>query len=164
MKSRFLFPNLFLLLGISIALPSLILGFFVLIKDFSIDFFTVKLPFKYYFSDTFTSGFSKLNLNDEVSVLNFTDEIATVGSIIGLIFIAFSKLKVEDEYVSKVRLESLQWAIYFNFGLLILATIFIHGMVYFNVIIFNMFTPLVFFIARFYFILFLKPKLENSKS
>jgi hypothetical protein len=108
------------------------------------------------------TGSSKTHFNDEVSVLNFTDEIAAIGSIIGLILIAFSKVKIEDEYVTITRLESLQWAIYFNFSLLILATVFVHGMAYFQVIIFNMFTPLVFFIIRFYFILFLKPRFEKN--
>ncbi len=162
MKSRFLFPHRFKLIGWIIAIPALILGGFVLFNDLSFDFLTIKLPFKYYFSDSFVTGSSKTNFNDEVSVLNFTDEIAAVGSIIGLILVAFSKVKIEDEYVKITRLESLQWAIYFNFGLLILATIFVHGMAYFQVIIFNMFTPLVFFIIRFYFILFLKPRFEKN--
>ena len=162
MKSRFLFPHRFKLIGWIIAIPALILGGFVLFNDLSFDFLTIKLPFKYYFSDSFVTGSSKTNFNDEVSVLNFTDEIAAVGSIIGLILVAFSKVKIEDEYVKITRLESLQWAIYFNFGLLILATIFVHGMAYFQVIIFNKFTPLVFFIIRFYFILFLKPRFEKN--
>lgn len=162
MKSRFLFPHQFKLIGWIIAIPSLILGSFVLFNDYSSDFLTVRLPFKYYFSDTFVQGYSKMNINSETSSLNFTDEIAAVGSIIGLILIAFSKVKIEDEYVTITRLESLQWAIYFNFSLLILATVFVHGMAYFQVIIFNMFTPLVFFIIRFYFILFLKPRFEKN--
>lgn len=162
MKSRFLFPHRFKLIGWIIAIPALILGGFVLFHDFSFDFLTFKLPFKYYFSDTFVQGSSKVHFDDEVSVLNFTDEIAAIGSIIGLILVAFSKVKIEDEYVTITRLESLQWAIYFNFGLLILATLLVHGMAYFQVIIFNMFTPLVFFIVRFYFILFLKPRFEKN--
>lgn len=162
MKSRFLFPHRFKLIGWIIAIPSLILGGFVLFNDLSFDFLTIKLPFKYYFSDSFVTGLSKTHFNDEVSTLNFTDEIAAIGSIVGLILISFSKVKIEDEYVTITRLESLQWAIYFNFGLLILATIFVHGMAYFQVIIFNMFTPLVFFIIRFYFILFLKPRFEKK--
>lgn len=162
MKSRFLFPHRFKLIGWIIAIPALILGGFVLFNDLSFDFLTIKLPFKYYFSDSFVIGSSKTHFNDEVSVLNFTDEVAAIGSIIGLILVAFSKVKIEDEYVTITRLESLQWAIYFNFGLLILATIFVHGMAYFQVIIFNMFTPLVFFITRFYFILFLKPRFEKN--
>jgi hypothetical protein len=160
MEPRFLFPHRYKAIGWLIAIPSLILGIFVLFNDFSFDFLTVQLPFKYYFSDTFTLGSSKIHGTDEVSALNFTDEIATIGSIIGLLFVAFSKVKIEDEYVSKIRLESLQWAIYFNFALLILATFFVHGMSYFQVIIFNMFTPLIFFIVRFNYILYIKPSFE----
>jgi len=93
---------------------------------------------------------------DNGTELNFTDEIATIGSIVGLIFIAFSKVKFEDEYVSKIRLESLQWAIYLNFGLLIIATIFIHGLAYYNVTVYNMFTPLIIFIVRFYYLILIK--------
>ena len=156
MEPRFLFPHRYKLIGWVIAVPCIILGLFVLFNDFSFDFLTIQLPFKYYFSDTFTLGNSKINGTDEVTALNFTDEIATIGSVIGMLMIAFSKVKIEDEYVSKIRLESLQWAIYFNFVLLILTTIFVHGMAYFQVIIFNMFTPLVFFIIRFHYILFVK--------
>lgn len=164
MEPRFLFPHRYKLIGWIIAIPSITLGLFVLFNNFSFDFLTIKLPFRYYFSDTFVQGTGKANITDEVSVLNLTDETATIGSIIGLILIAFSKVKVEDEYVSKIRLESLQWAVYFNFVLLILATLFVHGMAYFQVIIFNMFTPLVFFIVRFYYIIFVKNSEKNINS
>jgi hypothetical protein len=158
MKSRFLFPHQFKIYGWIIAIPSIILGLLILLNDFIFEFLTVKLSFKYYFTDSFMK-----TLNDkQVSVLNFTDEIATIGSIMGLIFIAFSRLKFEDEYVQKTRLESLQWAIYVNFAFLIIATIFIYDMAYFDVLVLNMFTPLVFFIIRFYFILFLKPRFEKN--
>lgn len=162
MKPRFLFPHRYKLIGWLVAVPSLILGLFVLIGDFSFDFLTVSLPFKYVFSDTFVSsgGTGIGHVNDEVSVLNFTDEIAAVGSIVGLLLVAFSKVKTEDEYVAKIRLESLQWAIYLNFALLMLAIIFIHGMAFFSVIVYNMFTPLLLFIIRFHYILFLKPSFE----
>jgi hypothetical protein len=156
MEPRFLFPHRYKFIGWVLAIPSIVLGLFVLFNDLSFDFLTVQLPFEYYFSDTFTLGNSKTHGTDEVTALNFTDEIATIGSILGLLLVAFSKVRVEDEYVSKIRLESLQWAIYLNFALLILATIFVHGMLYFQVIIFNMFTPLVFFVIRFYYLLFVK--------
>ncbi len=168
MKPRFLFPHSYKLVGWLLAIPSLTLGLFILLDNFSFDFLTVKLPFEYVFSDTFISAKADSHVNDSISVLNFIDEIATLGSIIGLILVAFSRVKTEDEYVTKIRLESLQWAIYLNFALLMLATIFIHGMAYFSVIVYNMFTPLIFFIVRFHYILFIKPffetngKLQNS--
>jgi hypothetical protein len=69
--------------------------------------------------------------------------------IIGAILIAFSKEKFEDEFISKIRLESLVWAIYLNYAVLILAIIFIYDMTFFWVIVLNMFTLLFFFIFRF---------------
>jgi hypothetical protein len=153
MEPRFLFPHRFKLIGWIIAIPSIILGLFILIDDLRFDFLTVKLPFKYFFADEFLSSDDKGN---EFSIFNFTDEIATIGSIIGLLLIAFSKVKYEDEYVSKLRLESLQWAIYVNFFLLIVSTILIHGMSYYSVIVYNMFTPLIIFIIRFYYLLLVK--------
>ncbi|RFS13798.1 hypothetical protein [Emticicia sp. C21] len=162
MEPRFLFPHRYKLIGWLLAIPSLILGLFVLIGDFYFDFLTINLPFKYVFSDTLTISNSVTHLNDEVTQLNLTDEIAAIGTIVGLLFIAFSRVKTEDEYVSKTRLESLQWAIYLNFALLILAIIFIHGMAFFSVIVYNMFTPLILFIIRFHYILFIKPSFETN--
>jgi hypothetical protein len=153
MEPRFLFPHRFKLIGWIIAIPSIILGLFILIDDLRFDFLTVKLPFKYFFADEFLSSDDKGN---EFSIFNFTDEIATIGSILGLLLIAFSKVKYEDEYVSKLRLESLQWAVYVNFFSLIVSTILIHGMAYYSVIVYNMFTPLIFFIIRFYYSLLVK--------
>jgi hypothetical protein len=57
----------------------------------------------------------------------------------------FSKEKVEDELISKIRLDSLIWSLYVNYGLVIIATILIYDFVFFNVLIFNLFTILLFF-------------------
>lgn len=153
MEPRFLFPHRFKLIGWIIAIPSIILGLFVLIDDLSFDFLTVKMHFNYILADEFLSSDDK---GKEFSVFNFTDEIAVIGSIIGLLLIAFSRVKVEDEYVSQIRLESLQWAIYLNFALLIIATLLVYGLAYYMVAIYNMITPLLFFVVRFHYILFFK--------
>lgn len=153
MEPRFLFPHRYKLIGWFIALPSLVLGLFVLFDDLHFDFLSIKVPFNYLFADEFLSSDDKGN---KFTVFNFTDELATIGTIVGLMIIAFAKVKFEDEFVSKIRLESLQWAIYLNFGLLIIATIFIHGMSYYSIIVYNMFTPLIFFVIRFHYILFIK--------
>jgi hypothetical protein len=153
MEPRFIFPHRFKLIGWIIAIPSIILGLFVLINDLHFDFLTVKLPFNYFFADEFLSSDDK---GKAFSVFNFTDEIAVICSIIGLLLIAFSSVKVEDEYVSQIRLESLQWAIYLNFALLIIATLLVYGLAYYIVAIYNMITPLLFFVIRFHYILFFK--------
>jgi hypothetical protein len=85
---------------------------------------------------------------------SFAYEALTIFTIVGAIFIGFSKLKVEDEYTIKIRYESLVWATYFNYGLILLFTIFIYGISYLNVLTYNMFTFLIFFILRFHFRLY----------
>jgi len=81
--------------------------------------------------------------------INFIDEIVMVILIVSSLLVAFSREKQEDEYISKIRLESLVWATYVNYGLLILAIVFVYGFAFLNVMLFNMFTLLLFFIIRF---------------
>ena len=85
---------------------------------------------------------------------NILDEIASILIIIGAILIAFSKEKLEDEFISKIRLESLAWAVYINYTILILAIVFSYGFSFFWALIFNMFTLLIFFLVRFNWILY----------
>jgi hypothetical protein len=80
---------------------------------------------------------------------NLLNEITGLLIIISAFLVAFSKEKQEDEFISKIRLESLVWAVYLNYAILIIALLFIYDMSFMWVIIFNMFTILFFFIARF---------------
>jgi hypothetical protein len=80
---------------------------------------------------------------------NLLNEIIGLLIIISAFLVAFSKEKQEDEFISKIRLESLVWAVYLNYAILIIALLFIYDMSFMWVIIFNMFTILFFFIARF---------------
>jgi hypothetical protein len=153
MEPRFLFPHRYKLMGWIIAIPSIILGLFVLFNNLSLDIFNIKVPLNFILYDGSVEIKGSIPKGTE---LNFTDEIATIGSLVGLVLVAFSKVKNEDEYVSKIRLESLQWAIYCNFALLIIATIFVHGLAYYNITVYNMFTPLIIFIIRFYYLFLLK--------
>lgn len=85
------------------------------------------------------------------------DELIAVALLAGLLMLAFSREKEEDEYIQRVRLESLQWAILINALLLLLFTLFTYGSPYLTVMTFNMFTPLIIFVGRFYYILRIKP-------
>ncbi len=145
MKPRFLFPHRFKTIGWIITMPSLIFGLLIMFENLG-SLFSINL----------------IELNPFWNAIGeYIDEIVTVLLIIGMILIAFSKTKIEDEFVSKVRLESLQWAIYVSYALLILATTFIYGEKYFDAMIYNMFTPLLIFIIRFHYVLFINQKTEN---
>ena len=145
MKSSLLLPSRYKWIGIVVLVPSLVLGALVRFNEFSVDFLT--LP-----SKSKEDGVAKIFNFDEV--INLTDELALTGIIIALLFIAFAREKQEDEFIGKLRLESLQWAVLFNYVLLLLATWLIHGLGYIDVMMYNMLTILLFFIIRFHVVLY----------
>ena len=80
---------------------------------------------------------------------NIFDELILLLLILGGALIAFTKEKVEDELIAKIRLESLVWAVYANYLILILAIIFIYGLPFLWVMVFNIFTTLIIFLLKF---------------
>ena len=90
------------------------------------------------------------------------DEFILISIIVGALLVGFSKTKNEDEYISKIRYESLVWATYFNFTLIILSTVFVYGFQYFNILLANVFAMLLFFIIRFHYMIYKLNKSEND--
>ncbi|MBT8315474.1 MAG: hypothetical protein KJP26_13525, partial [Maribacter sp.] len=80
---------------------------------------------------------------------NVLNEILGVLVIISGLMVAFSKEKNEDEFISKIRLQSLVWATYWNYGILILAFLFVYDLSFLWVMIINMYTIIIFFIIKF---------------
>lgn len=141
MKPRFLLPHSFKKLGWVLLIPSVVFGVFVQHFEFYIE------------------GFDLAIGTDEN---NMTNELAGALILISGFFVAFSKEKVEDELVSRIRLESLQWSVYLNYGLLLGALLFVYGEDFFVVMVYNMFTILIFFIVRFHFVLYVRDKVLSK--
>jgi uncharacterized membrane protein len=74
--------------------------------------------------------------------------------VIGLLLVAFSKEKIEDEQISQLRLDSLQWAVYFNYLVLILTAVFMKWNDFRDILYLNLWVPLLFFIIRFRWVIF----------
>jgi small-conductance mechanosensitive channel len=147
MKTTLLLPNYFKKIGWILLVPSAILGLFIIIFDYEFGFLDTKV-FTIYsggFQEPVVFGMIKTNL---------TNTIVGVLFLIGAIFVAFSKEKKEDEYIAGIRLESLLWATYINYGVLLFCFIFFYAFEFLYVMIFNMFTILIFFIIRFYYMLY----------
>ncbi|WP_128544700.1 hypothetical protein [Larkinella soli] len=154
MKTQWLFPHRYRLIGWLLFIPSAMLGLMARYAEFTFDFLTFSWQapgpdagFVQRFIWFVTDGGSFLANGH--NTVNLTDEIATLGIILGLLFIAFSKEKVEDEMISRVRLESLQWAVYVNYFVLGVLVLLVHGGLFLEVMIYNMFTVLIVFIIRF---------------
>ncbi|TKK72047.1 hypothetical protein FC093_03280 [Ilyomonas limi] len=85
---------------------------------------------------------------------NITNTVVGVLFIAGALMVGFSKEKAEDEFIAELRLSSLLWAVWVNYGLLLFAFLFIYGSAFLNVMLYNMFTVLIIFIIRFHYILY----------
>ncbi|MCK5440865.1 MAG: hypothetical protein KAJ23_03130 [Maribacter sp.] len=143
MKVNYLFPNKYKKIGWLIFIPAAIIGLITLILEYEPDFLDFKVPAIFIdelFGNKYLIGMVENN------ILN---EVLGVLVIISSLLVAFSKEKSEDEYISKIRLESLVWAVYVNYGILLISFIFIFDLSFLWVMIFNMFTVLLFFIIRF---------------
>lgn len=77
------------------------------------------------------------------------DEVTLIGLIVSLLLISFSKEKDEDEFISQIRLNSLVWALLINYGILILAELFVYGFSFLNVLYFNLIMILMLFVIKF---------------
>ena len=80
---------------------------------------------------------------------NFTNEVSIIGTFLSLFFIAFSKEKQEDEYIQKLRLDSLLIAFYVYGLLTVIGTLVFYSAGYLEFMGFNMFSIQLAFIIRF---------------
>jgi hypothetical protein len=92
---------------------------------------------------------------------NIYNEITGILLIIGAVMATFSKEKHEDEFIEKLRLESLVWATYINYGFLLITIIAIYGTDFLYVMQLNMCTFIILTFARFNYLLY-KSRLEQT--
>lgn len=152
MESKFLLPNKYKTIGWIILVPSFIMALLWVAG--------IKLI-------VMTPVFAIWSTKEELFTIIHKDiynEIVSIPLLISLLMVTFAKEKNEDEYILKIRLDSLVWSIYINFTFLLLAIIFVFRDGFHNIMIYNMFMILILFIVRFYYILFKnKKQLENEK-
>ena len=147
MNTNFLLPNKCKPIGWSLLIIGLVLGFFVLLSGYDSNLLEVKVLS--FYSDPLIGnekGFFRIIENSII------DEIASLLIVIGGLLVGFSKEKIEDEFIARLRTDSLIWALIVNYSILISAIIFVYDFTFFDVLVFNMFTPLIFFIIRFNFL------------
>lgn len=68
---------------------------------------------------------------------------------VGLLFVAFSREKIEDEYITKLRGDSLIWAVVANTILMAVLYVLVYGGWFLYVSLFNLYMVLVLFIIKF---------------
>lgn len=145
--TKILLPHYFQKIGWLLFIPAVILGFLALSIEFEFSWFEI--------AGIRESGF--LVSSEE----NFTNELAIIGIFLSLFFIAFSKEQQEDEYIQKMRLDSILFACYGYFLFNVLGAIVFYGLDYFSFMLINMFTLPLLFIVRFRWIMFRQKSILN---
>ena len=138
MKTTLLLPNGFKKIGWAIFVPAFLLGC-------SICFFGENFD-RWLFRET---------------VMN---NIAIIGTVVGALFIGFSREKIEDEMIQHIRLNALMAAMWINYLLLIVVSLSICNINYLTVMAGGMATPLVIFLLVYHFNLYrLNRNLHHEK-
>ena len=150
MKTNYLLPNKYKTIGWILFILGLIGGVFIYMSDYESDALSIKVLSLYF--DPFTIGVQEEAGFFKIIENSIVDELIALAIIVGGLLVGFTKENIEDEFIYKLRKDSLVWAIIFNYAVLAFAIIFVYDFTFFDVLVFNMFTPLIFFIVRFNFL------------
>lgn len=160
MQSIYLFPHKLKRIGWVLLIPGLILGILNL-------YFHIEIPLN--MPPHADIDFLGIHIHRKPSLFeftdgNFTNELAGLLLMCGLMFIAFSRRKLEDEFIAYIRLNALLWAVYANSVALVLCIVLIYGGDFFSVLIYNMYTIPVIFLLRFQYLLHKASGTNNTAS
>ncbi|MCU7615121.1 hypothetical protein N0B16_11785 [Chryseobacterium sp. GMJ5] len=151
MKTLQLFPNRFKKTGWFIFITSLLLGIVSLTGAFN--FPSVTLPVFYNSGFPLSNETSGLFKNTEIELF---PNLFGVLIIIGGILVGFSKEKIEDEYISSIRLKSVFWSLIVTYSIVLILFLTVFGILFFTLMILIMYLPLVLYIFRFNYLLLKK--------
>ena len=156
MKTKYLFPNSFKKTSLIVFVLSSIC---VLLLQIFNDDLQIELNIKTFafIKDQFWQDCIYFSWLED----DFLPELLGILLIVSGLIFAFSKEKTEDEMISKIRVESLVWATYINYAVLLFCIIFIYGFSFLDVMIYNMFTLLFFFTIRFHWMLYKNNKINS---
>jgi hypothetical protein len=143
MKTKYLLPNYLKMPGWIILGIGVIFSVWYFAFDEVMDIKLWMPALHNHFPMDSNSGLFKLVYNSII------DEIAGTFIIIGSLFVAFSSEKEEDEYIMKIRLESLVWAVIVNSILMIFCIFAFYGLSFTIAIEFNLVTVLILFVIKF---------------
>ncbi len=145
----YLFSNKFKKISGWIFYLSIPIGLFLMLTDRIQDIFVVNVfsifSYEWFGSERTGFGWIENGLGDEF----FTFLIIFSG-----IVNSFSKEKIEDELISKIRIESLTLSIFISYGLIIISTFLVYHITYMYILVFNLFLIILLFNLIFKYRLF----------
>ena len=128
-------------------------------RYFGIALILVHIPIKLLWDHYYPNGYDhSMSSSDTNGFLFSAPHLFFIGTtlmvLVGLFLVAFSRERVEDEQITQLRLDSLRWAIYLNYAILLFGLIFTRRSESDHILILNIWLPLLFFILRFQWVLY----------
>lgn len=158
MKSRqLLLSNSYKKLGWWIFVPSLILGLFFMIAS-ELPFNPTIRTFGLFGNELLSKSHPPLRFGE----IELIPNLIILSLLIGGLLVMFSKQKKEDEFINHIRLVSMQFSVFINYSLLFFCSVFIHGIPFLHVMIYNLFTVMLIYILRFHFLIFKNSQNSNE--
>jgi hypothetical protein len=127
-------------------------------RYFGIGLILVHIPIKLLWDHFYPNGFDQHISSTGSAGLFSAPHLFFIGTtlmvLVGLFLVAFSRERVEDEQITQLRLDSLRWAIYLNYAILLFSLIFTYGHDSNHILMLNIWLPLLFFILRFQWVIY----------
>ena len=145
-----LLPHTYKKIGWFLLLPAFVAGVYVwFISDFT-DGPEIN-TFGYFGDGIIFNGQKKSPFR--IDYIQVIPNVISILFLIGGLFVMFSKEKIEDEYINQIRLNSFQYSVFLNYILLFFCIVFIHGIPFYHVMVYNLFTIILIYILRFHFLI-----------
>lgn len=138
MLHKSLLPHKYKGIGWSLLIPATIVGVILTVTGLDTLAFKAKV-----------FAFSNGQILEHSETFNFIRTNVT-PTLVGIAFIAGGLLVA---FISNLRLSSLLWALLANYVILVFCLVFIYGTSFLTVMVYNMFTVIIIFIARFNYVL-----------
>ncbi|MDO5636060.1 MAG: hypothetical protein Q4G18_02260 [Myroides sp.] len=152
MKRIYLFPNKLKIPALLLFLISAIL--FIPSYSYENELFSINATvFSFIAEYPFGETMYFTWLNDEIS-----NEIITTLYIVSGIILAFSKEKIEDEFIQSIRFKALVQSTYFTYAITLICVFFTYGIPFFSVVTLLIFVNLLILNTFYYTKLFIYKK------
>ena len=164
MDTKLLLPNLFKRIGWLLFVPCLVLTVLALLE--------VAPSVSFFGGEHFLAKWTTITVSkkDGLGAIldgnnpDFAGELLMTLTVIGFYFVAFSRERTDDEWIMKVRHESLLWGFYVHLIGFILAVWLSYGLDFYLIVSWNMLTAPLVFLARFHWIVYVKPFFEERRA
>lgn len=153
-KGIYLLPNKFKIIGVLLFVVGIIITIIRFYFGVKPDWLDIKV-FAVYSSFLQTKYFTFITNN-------ILEELSGLILLVGLVFIAFSKEKTENEIIEQIRIRSFFYSVYSNILFTVFAFIFIFGLGFVYYLVLNMFVSLLLFIFIFRYNIYYYKKIKRN--